>query len=153
MLLFPCLETSLLTHVYILIHERKLLQAVIWSPLQLCVCVGREDPSSLDCSRGNCLSQIHHQQRRVEFWRSVVGGDELLPATLRRLGQPDCELIIHMYSLTGGRCTTTKCLKLLNIRLLLQLITVKFCTSLAFSSFLILNKCLQNAATYRGVLF
>lgn len=51
---------------------------------------GRQDPSSMDCSRSYCIPQIHFCVRCLEFWHSLLGSYVLRRTTLLELVQSRC---------------------------------------------------------------
>lgn len=50
----------------------------------------------MDSSRGHCLQEVHHSQRRVELWYRHVGGSFVWGETLLGHEQPGCESVENL---------------------------------------------------------
>lgn len=65
---------------------------VFHAHLLIRISTGREDPHSLDGSRGDCLQEVHLSQRCVELRHCHVGGDVVRRAAVLGHEQSRCKL-------------------------------------------------------------
>lgn len=66
---------------------------VFHAHLLIRISTGREDPHSLDGSRGDRLQEVHLSQRCVELWYCHVGSDVVRRATVLGHEQSRCKII------------------------------------------------------------